>query len=319
MLDPLFPMQLCALGHVLNMCNVPASSAALQALRKHNVAYMCYITNGINSTAAISQETISRCYDLDFFCVISRLRRNLKIKANFSQVHLGEELLHPVSICSSEFAAEADHCIQYMFTLEMQKHRAGELWNCLDSTCERLYVCLPVSQRTEIPASSLCQREQILSTALRCTLERKYFKSHIESRSFLSMFHSLWQVNMNSCLNVLLLLWNSLDSLVCCPFYSTDFTQTALSTSAQIWYESFYPHTTVTIKQGRPHRTTVSVRYEWRTEMIQFLTSRIQPSSLSVLTKRQGLKNWPPRRFNRKTQKQAGTHNMYPPRMGCWA
>lgn len=52
MLDSVFPMLLCAFGHVPNMCGVPASAAALQALRRRNVAYTRYITNDINSAIA---------------------------------------------------------------------------------------------------------------------------------------------------------------------------------------------------------------------------------------------------------------------------
>lgn len=55
------------------------------------------------------------------------------------------ELLHPVSICFSQVAGEADHNIQYMFTLEMQKHsgcRAVELsWQHLWGSFMFLFLC----------------------------------------------------------------------------------------------------------------------------------------------------------------------------------
>lgn len=51
-LDCVFLMQLCARGHVPDMCSSPASVAVLQALRRHHVAYTGYITNGINFAIA---------------------------------------------------------------------------------------------------------------------------------------------------------------------------------------------------------------------------------------------------------------------------
>ncbi len=45
MLDSVFPMLHCACGRVPNMCGAPTSAAALQALKRRNIAYTRCITN----------------------------------------------------------------------------------------------------------------------------------------------------------------------------------------------------------------------------------------------------------------------------------
>ena len=140
MLDSVHPVPLCARGHVLNMCGAPGSQETegrLHAL--HN-------KTALAAPSPVSLDTNSGCRDLDFFGVFFIAVREFKDQGLvFPQVCLSMELLHPVSICFSEFAGEADHNIQYMFTLEMQKRsgcRAVELsWQHLWGSFMFLFLC----------------------------------------------------------------------------------------------------------------------------------------------------------------------------------
>lgn len=83
---------------MFSICADSVSAAALQGLKKLYVAYTRYITNGTNS--AITHLTGNKTRDVvTLIFIILRVSRILKIKANFSEVHLSMELLHPAFIC----------------------------------------------------------------------------------------------------------------------------------------------------------------------------------------------------------------------------
>lgn len=156
MLESVFPMPLCASGHVLNMCSTPASAAALQALGKRSVAYTHYITNGINST-------IAHLTGNNLWMLWPRFLYYFKAVQEFKDQG---QLLKCVSawsayILSPFIALTLQHWQTIIYSTCLPwRCRSTELESCgivLTAVVGQLYVCLPVSLGTQILPSCFRQ------------------------------------------------------------------------------------------------------------------------------------------------------------------
>lgn len=170
----------------------------------------------------MSPETKSVCCDLDSCCYFRA--RNLKIKANFYQVQLSVELLHPVSVCFP-WSLQQRQTMIYS-TCWHGRCRNAELWNCLDSTC-RAALCL---SSHVVGNTDSC----ILFPPVRTNPFFFFFSVHFRRKILISgafnPFLTVCDIKIWIVFKCCAALWNLPDVLVCYVFYSSGFTHTAINT-----------------------------------------------------------------------------------------